>query len=331
MRKHLIPQQLPYLGEYNQQNSSIITQHLDWSRYAGIDFWVTSWWGPGSNEDATLLNYILSSPNFGNIKIALFYESDGRTSGFTTYSNLSSDMAYIADNYFNRSNYYKINGKPVLFIYLTRVFSSLGTLSTSLETMRNSAAAKGYQMYIVGDHAFGNASGPDQVALLNAITNYDVYGSMGATGYAGQANVNSYFSQQSGWRVLAHSVGKDFIPSVSPGFNDTGVRSGHTPLSRELTSSSEFGSLFRAELQQARTYSDATLNRMIMVTSWNEWHEDTQIEPVASASATTLDNSSTGNYYTNGLPYEGYDDLYLRILREETFPTGVQSKFLFDQ
>lgn len=331
LRKHLVPAQSPVLGEYNDRTQPVITQHLDWCRYAGIDFWVASWWGPGGREDVTLLNTIFQNPDLGNFKIALFYESTGRTSDFTDYSNLSSDIAYIADNYFNKPNYYKINGKPVLFIYLTRVFSSYGTLSSSLVTMRNSASAKGYQMYIVGDQAFGNPGGLGQVALLDAITNYDVYGSMGATGYAGQVKVDSYFSQQSGWRELAHSVGKDFIPSVSPGFNDKGVRTGHSPLSRKLSSSSEFGSLFQAELQQARIYTDTTLNRMMMVTSWNEWHEDTQIEPVESAPATTIDDSSTGNYYTNGLPYEGYDDRYLRILREETYPTGIQPKFRFNE
>ncbi len=53
-----------------------------------------------------------------------------------------------------------------------------------------------------------------------------------------------------------------------------------------------------------------------MVTSWNEWHKDTQIEPVAEAPATSTDDSQSGNEYTNGVEYEGYGTRYLDILRE---------------
>jgi hypothetical protein len=82
----------------------------------------------------------------------------------------------------------------------------------------------------------------------------------------------------------------------------------------------EFASLFRAMLQGAKTLTDPDIGHMILVTSWNEWHEDTQIEPVEAAPPTSVDDSFTGNDYTNGLAYEGYDTRYLDILREETFP-----------
>jgi len=53
-----------------------------------------------------------------------------------------------------------------------------------------------------------------------------------------------------------------------------------------------------------------------MITSWNEWHEDTQIEPVVVAPATNKDNSSSGQDYTAGVEYEGYGLRYLDILKE---------------
>jgi hypothetical protein len=54
------------------------------------------------------------------------------------------------------------------------------------------------------------------------------------------------------------------------------------------------------------------------VTSWNEWSEDTAIEPAASAPVTSADRSSSGVAYTQGYPYEGYGLRYLEILREKT-------------
>jgi glycoprotein endo-alpha-1,2-mannosidase len=57
---------------------------------------------------------------------------------------------------------------------------------------------------------------------------------------------------------------------------------------------------------------------MILVTSWNEWSEDTAIEPAAAAPVTSADRSGSGVAYTQGYPYEGYEYRYLDILRRKT-------------
>ncbi len=321
LRKRLVPPQLPELGEYDDREAAVIDQHLEWSRDAGIDLWVTSWWGPGSMEDGTLLDHILPHTNLGNLQIALFYETSGRTDNFSHYTNLDPDISYITENYFDHPNYLHIDGKPVLFIYLTRVMGYYGTLANSMSTIRAAATAAGYEIFIVGDHVFGGPpSTADELALLDAVCNYDVYGSMGATGYAAQFSVDRYYTEQAGWKYMAESVGTGFVPGTTPGFNDTAVRNGHGPLLRKLSDLAEFGSLFRAMVQGAKELVDPEMGNMLLVTSWNEWHEDTQIEPVVVAAATSTDDSPTGSDYTAGLEYEGYGTRYLDILSEEVKP-----------
>ena len=56
-----------------------------------------------------------------------------------------------------------------------------------------------------------------------------------------------------------------------------------------------------------------------MVTSFNEWYEDSQIEATASDAGTTaIDNSDSKSRFTGGDRYTDYGPLYLDILREET-------------
>lgn len=317
LREHLDPVQLPVLGEYNDRDNETIKQHLEWCEYAGIGLWVSSWWGPGKMTDKTLKDYILKHDDLNDMKIALFYETSNRIPDFTDVSKVESDINYIAENYFDHPNYFKIDGKPVLFIYLTRVLSGRGILKNTLNIMRNTATQAGFEIYIVGDQVFGQPpSATDQIALLDAITNYDVYGSSGGKMYATQEKVNDYYKAQSGWRLKAHQVGTHFVPASAPGYNDTGVRDGHVPLSRKLSEDDEFGSLFKAMVNEALQITDPETGNLFMITSWNEWHEDTQIEPVAIAPATNKDDSSTKQKYTAGLEYEGYGTRYLDIIKE---------------
>jgi len=317
MRNQLVPPQYPTLGEYDDRDEAVIAQHLVWSRQAHIGLWVASWWGPNRREDRTLLNHILPHGDLGDMQIALFYETSGRTRNFEDFSDVRADIAYMAEHYFDHANYQRIDGRPVLFVYLTRVLSRKGTLGDMVAIMRAAAKEAGHDIYIVGDEVFGQPpASSEAMVLLDAVTNYDVYGSVGAKGYAGQAAVDRYYAAQGRWRDLAHAQGAAFIPAITPGFNDKGVRDGHAAVSRKLDEGAEFGSLFSAMLEQAVDYTDDSTGKMLLITSWNEWHEDTQIEPVGEAVATKKDASATGDVFSEGLEYEGYGERYLQILRE---------------
>ena len=56
---------------------------------------------------------------------------------------------------------------------------------------------------------------------------------------------------------------------------------------------------------------------MLMISTFNEWHEDTQIEPTVATAATTDDDSGHAAY-TQGKSYPGYGNLYLDLLRQAT-------------
>jgi glycoprotein endo-alpha-1,2-mannosidase len=308
---HLNPQMTPQLGWYNQWNPDVISQHYKWARYAGINFFVTSYWGSGSAEDNVIQNCMFNNPDRGDIKLAVFLEP------VITPSNITDETYHLCDYYFSRPGYFRIDGKPVIFIYVTRAMSD-ANLTTYITYLRTAATSKGYAVYIVGDEVWDGSGAfkSSRVSLMDAITNYDVYGNLGAGHFATDSTLNTWQSDCNSWRTKAHSISREFIPAVSPGFNDRGVRSGHTPTSRKLYNETyAFGTLLSGMLDRAKSLADRD---MIMVTSWNEWHEDTQIEPTISAPPTNVDDSNTTQNYTQGLYYNGYGMLYLNILRDKT-------------
>ena len=327
LRQDLIPEQLPTLGRYDDTRPETIAQHLKWSEQANIGLWVTSWWGPGSREDTTTKDVILKHSELGNMKIALHYETTGRIRRNEDYDTkrVPSDIQHMCDNYFKSDNYYRIDGRPVIFIYISRFLDGLPgrKLEEAVALMRTAANKCGEKLYLVGDHVFRFAPSPSQTFLqfqyFDAVTNYDVYGSMRAVGtHALPAEVDAYYNEQMRWRNSAAAHGCGFVSVAAPGYNDRSVRlvAGHQALSRRLGSNdAPEGSLFEYALNRARDIVDESAGNLIMINSFNEWHEDTQIEPVPVTQTETSDPVEL----TNGVSYVGYGGLYLDILYNQTF------------
>jgi hypothetical protein len=181
----------------------------------------------------------------------------------------------------------------------------------------------GYDPYIVGDHFFGDLAPGAQ--YLDAVTAFDIYGQAFGSRPTDITRLNRLEGIYDLVQTLVDNVGTDFIPGLTPGYNDTAVRDGHAPSPRYLTNAgygpSTQGSTMREMLDRVvLPHLDADLNDLILVNSFNEWHEDTQIEPTIVSPATNTDDTPTGSDFTAGYYYEGYGNLYLDILREKTLP-----------
>ena len=255
------------------------------------------------------------------------YETHTRIglNGDTGLENIYSDVEFIAQTYFDDPNYLRIDGRPVLYLYLSRVLYKNLILEQVVTLMRQAAAENGgHDVYIIGDQSFGAAPRPGTFYypfdLLDSVTSYDVYGDIGRGGYAGQDGVAEYNAKQKKWHdaAIAHNDCV-FIPSVTPGFND-GPR--HSPLSRKVNEGADFGSLFRRILDNALDLADSSGSRMVMITSWNGFHDDTQIEPVRVASAT---GRATGSYNQMQLEYQGYGKALPQYLESNGIEEAKQS------
>jgi hypothetical protein len=320
---HLNPQITPQLGWYNQTQSDVISQHYKWAKYAGINFFVTSYWGRTSPENYVIQTSMFNNPDRGNIKLAVFFEPRiTPINPAVTAATITTETNYLCDNYFNQPSYFRIDNKPVIFIYITRAMND-PNFTMCISTIRTAARDKGIgEVYIVGDEVWGSPNtSPAEISRIeqmDAVTNYDIYGNIGRPRFATDSILNTWQSRNISWKTFVNGRGKQFIPAVSPGCNVRGIGIDLPACSRKLNSeSSEFGTLFSGMLDRAKAATDMN---MIMVTSWNEWHEDTQIEPTISAPPTNIDDSNTTQNYTQGLYYNGYGMLYLDILRDKTMP-----------
>jgi glycoprotein endo-alpha-1,2-mannosidase len=331
IRTHLTPQtQPPAVGLHNSRDANVIAAHIDQSHLGNISMWSLSWWGPNSFEDRTIRSHILPHPRAAELSYTIHYEAAGRLGDFDTpdYSNLIPDFQYLAQHVFSDPNYMRIDGKPVVVMYLSRVYFDDPAGWNALTSLRTAMQQQyGYDPYIIGDHIFGGvAAGASQ---LDAITSYDVYGQVFGDGVADQQSIDHLEQIYANAQTLANNNGVDFVPGVTPGFNDKAVRDGHAVAARYLKALGPTapGSVLEAMLEDAvLPHTDDDIDDLILVTSFNEWHEDTQVEATIVAPPTNTDDTPTNSDLTQGRYYEGYGNRYLDILRTSTAIPGDFNK-----
>lgn len=277
----------PELGLYDSNSAEVIRQHLEWSREFGIDNWIVSWWGTDSREDDTLRESILPEMT-DETTFCLLYETQGILGldpergiefGEKEIAQFAQDFRYFARNYFSHPNYYRIEGRPVVYLYLSRTFS--GDYHQALARARAVCEAQGFSVYLVGDEVFWGKPDRERIAALDAVTSYNMHGPLQFSGasdwteFIDESGV--VFSQN---RVIADKEGVDFIPGILPGFDARGLgpNNPHYVIPRVLKPGADSVSFLKAQGELAKDHLDPEL-RAVAVTSFNEWHEGTQIEP----------------------------------------------------
>ena len=331
LRAHLTPEkQLPAAGAKSSRDADVIASHIDQSHLGNISMWSMSWWGPNSYEDQTIRQNILTHPRASELKYTVHYESVGRFGNDfanPNFNNFLPDFRYLAQNIWSNPNYMRIDGRPVVMMYLTREYFKTASSWAVLSNVRQAIEQEfGYNPYIIGDDFFGSSPvDTARAAQFDAITDFDVYGTAFSSGVATQSRVNTLAGIYSNAQKAAKSIGVGFVPTASPGYNDRAVPRNNTPAPRYLSElgPSAQGSLWQAVLDDAvLPHTDPSVNDLLMVNSFNEWHEDTQIEASTVSGLTNTDDSATGNQYTAGRYYEGYGTLYLDLLRAATVLQG---------
>lgn len=357
LREHLVPPQVPSSSLVNSQSPSTAARDITNARRAGINFFAIDWWpyDPGSSgedyraADAAMKDF-LAAPNIARMRFAMFYETwnlgfdPGTESTPVTFQmelHFDADMLDFAQHYFHNPSYLRIHGRPVVFLYLTRTLT--GDVAGLIKGARTVLERKGFDPFFIGDEVYWRVTpenpapgGPvlttspqvSRMEQFDAVTSYILYygdpdaflGPTGDfTGYPGTTSIVADERRLLGEYSLATGGRVPVLPDIASGFNDRGFRlpTDHPAQPRQWLPgegpASTLDHLFRCV---AVPSIDPTLP-VVMVTSWDDWNEDTGIEPVGGT-PTHTDDSPSGDAYTQGYTYGGEGRGALRALRSDT-------------
>ena len=240
----------PRLGPYSSNDATIVDDHARQARLARIGVLVVSWYPSTHNENVDeAIGLILEAAAKFGLEVCFHLEPyEGRTA-----LSVRKDVDLVLETYATHRAYHRIDGKPVFYAY------------DSYQISPNdwTAAFHGARIFFI-------CLVLDKKHLSDYLLNggpFDAaYTYFGATSF-------TYASNPKHWTDLANlakSVQKEFIPCVAPGYDDLSVRPWNGQNRRERRNGDYYDDMWQNAI-------DARAS-IVAITSFNEWHEGTQIE-----------------------------------------------------
>lgn len=261
---------------YDSCDPQAIKYHLSLAAYAGINTFICTWWGINDWTDYNFRQVLNQTALFnaqhpGNaMQQTIYFETEQDTYNKSKpwgFDNLYTNLVYVYHTYGNNSAFLRVDGRPVIFVYAT----------TSMQTVENWS--------LVVNKLHNNGMDPFLVAavdldvvpsdLIPIFDGFHTYNPLRLY-HSEPQNALTQFEKL----VLSSRVnGKLACATVLPGYNDTQVR--HNVPVLERRNGNQYQECWNVAMKSKADW--------ILICTFNEWHEGTNIEP-------SIEN---GTYYIN--------------------------------
>lgn len=233
----------PVRGAYDSGDAATIAAHLAWVRQSGAGVIVYSWWGQGSYEDG-LVTRVLDAAAQQGIQVAWHLEPYGGRSAASTVA----DIQYINNRYGAHPAFFRSpdhGGKPAFYIFESLRITDWAALDQ-----------------VTGSNiVLAQTTDTTKIAHFGGMYTYDAIAGFTAPGWAGAG-------------AFAASHGLIWAPSVGPGYLDDRAVPGNTTPTLARGNGTAYDTEWNNALGNQATW--------VSVTSFNEWHEGSVIEPARS-------------------------------------------------
>ena len=249
----------PLLGAYDSYDTKIIDNHFEMAKGCGIDGMIASWWGVKDYTDKPM-PLILDRAKLKGLEVTVYFEAVRGKTTEQKVKNTVKDLSYVVDSYGSHPAFLKVDGKPVIFIYGRAMGQA--TLSEWSQII-----AEMNKKYPKGVALIADGFGGDVAKVFDGMHIYNAVGlAAGKKPEDIDAATRSVFG---GWVSLSRKESRICCVDIIPGYDDTKIRKPG----------------LKAERLDGQTYNIMWKNAIasdpdwILITTWNEWHEGSEIEP----------------------------------------------------
>ncbi|KAH0787091.1 glycoprotein endo-alpha-1,2-mannosidase-like [Histomonas meleagridis] len=249
----------PAAGLYSSHDPSLIRQHLYQMHCCGVDSVILLWSPPSriiNNDNSTsgfsdkTLEILLDAASEFQITATVqIPQYDGRSN-----QTIFEDFQYLYSKYAHHPSYLHIHGNPVVLIYDPH---EINYLYHSISESHN----KGFNFYFIGSVVTQNHIGDALETGFDSVYSY----------FASESF--TYCSNISHWKSLVTDSQErniSFFPTVGPGYDNEKVDVWNHEATRSRENGLYYDRMWNAAIE--------TSPKVIIVNSFNNWMEGTQIE-----------------------------------------------------
>lgn len=286
----------PELGAYSSADPPVVAQHMAWLREAGVGVIVLSYW-KGETPPSTVDLVFDTAEHYG-IQVAFHIEPyAGRTA-----DEMAETVHGLLERYADSPALYRLDAeslyldgvraRPLVFVWATNFASQTDQSERPVEYW-----ASGVDAIHAVDDAFVVAcpcGGRYAESVLGG--HFD-----GAYNYA-----SLFLDQEDFTWAQTLPAGSLYIPSVMPGSAQNAIGA------PDLFVDRAGGDAYRA--QWAAALDALVRPALVSITSFNEWHEGSQIEPAVAGHTSSAPGRAWLDY--GGLAGDGYLSLTRELISE---------------
>lgn len=231
---------------YNSDDVSIMQQHVQEAQSAGINGFVMSWYGNGDRTDNNLA-HLLDLAQKSGFEATIDFE----TNHFWGADDVIAQLQAFYNNRISSPSIVRYQGKPVIFFWYIRQYDN-----ATWSYIRSQVDPNHNAVWIADGDQFG-------------VLNSDAWDGISPYAIAWSGNPAA---QLPNWGAKAAAVAPDklYVPPVSPGCNDSAARA--TTCAQDRADGAYYQATWDGALASNPQWA-------IMVSTFNEWMEATQIEP----------------------------------------------------
>jgi len=235
---------VPAAGYYDSLDPETVRRHIREAKAAGIDGFIASWWGPHTFEDrafAVLLDVAEEEEFF----VTVYYEDA------QAYSQIITDVSFIVSRYASSPAFLRVDELPVVFFYV-RVIAKFTVMQW--ETVFRALNERGRSVFALAD-----SLEPRYLRVFQGLHTCNPVA----------MPLEEMAKQYRSVSLAARLRGALFAATVLPGYREAAPRFDSPEADRAD------GETYRSYWAAARSSKP----QWILITSFNEWHEGSEIEP----------------------------------------------------
>ena len=263
----------PAFGAYDSHDPAIVDRQVTMARSAGITGLIASWWGQASFEGHGMPLLLEAAERHG-LAVSAYYEKIAGEDAASRKASAITDLNYLLREYAKHKAWLRADRRPVVFVF-GRALHQLSPAEWQEVVAQVRDDNPGGVALVV--HSFDAAF----VSVFDGASTYNI---TGQTQNKTPPEIRAWAHAAYPKMVAAVGPGKISTVTVIPGYDD---RKLGRPEPRPVTDRWG-GETYRVLWQEAV----AAAPDYVLITSWNEWHEGSEIEPSVEYGSVMLNDTA---------------------------------------